>query len=371
MIPVLVPLINPNEPEALLAGLHVVEGQRVAAGKPLCTLETTKSTADLVAEKDGYVMGLRYILGQTVRAGDLFCFLADSLDEALPVTTIQDAHASSIQPTHLPAGLRITDPALELARRHNMDLSLLPIGLLVTEKTVRDMLEAGVPIDNTPPASAFDPQRIIIYGGGGHGKSLIDLLRALRTYHIAGIVDDRLPAGQVILGVPVLGGADALPGIYAQGIHLAVNAVGGIGDVVVRMKVFHVLADAHLVCPCVIHPSAVVEPSARLSAGVQIFPLAYVGSETQIGYGAIVNTGAIVSHDCGLGNYANISPGAMLAGGVQVGDGALVGMGATINLAVRIGARARIGNGATVKADVPEKGMVRAGSVWPLERSNI
>jgi acetyltransferase-like isoleucine patch superfamily enzyme len=40
-------------------------------------------------------------------------------------------------------------------------------------------------------------------------------------------------------------------------------------------------------------------------------------------------------------------------------------MGATINLNVKIGAGARIGNGATVKSDVPEKGIVRAGSIWP------
>jgi sugar O-acyltransferase (sialic acid O-acetyltransferase NeuD family) len=364
-------LINPNEPEALLAGIHIVEGQLVAAGSPLCTLETTKSTAELVADVDGYVKGLRYELGQTVRAGELLCFLAESLDEALPASTPSDGLASTAPSTQVPAGLRITDPALELARQHNLDLSLLPIGPLVTEKTVRAYLAGGAPGEYASPVSAFDPQGIIIYGGGGHGKSLIDLLRALSTYHIAGIVDDGIPAGQVILGVPVLGGVDALPSIHAQGVQLAVNAVGGIGDVAVRIKVFLVLADAHFACPPVIHPSAVVEPSARLSAGVQIFPHAYVGSEAQIGYGAIVNTGAIVSHDCGLGNYANISPGAMLAGGVQVGEGALVGMGATINLAVRIGAGARIGNGATVKADVPERGMVRAGSIWPTERLNV
>ncbi len=79
----------------------------------------------------------------------------------------------------------------------------------------------------------------------------------------------------------------------------------------------------------------------------------------------IINTGAIVSHDCVLGDYTNLSPGAILAGTVQVGSGVLIGMGATINLEARIGAGARIGNGATVKSDVPEMGVVRAGTVWP------
>ena len=52
-VEVTIPLLNPNEPEALLAALHVSEGQQVSTGDPLCTLETTKSTAELQAESDG------------------------------------------------------------------------------------------------------------------------------------------------------------------------------------------------------------------------------------------------------------------------------------------------------------------------------
>ena len=57
--PVPIPLLNPNEPEALIASLAVTEGQQVAAGDLLCTLETTKSTAEVVAESAGFVVGLR------------------------------------------------------------------------------------------------------------------------------------------------------------------------------------------------------------------------------------------------------------------------------------------------------------------------
>ncbi|MBP1702324.1 MAG: hypothetical protein H6Q38_1431, partial [Chloroflexi bacterium] len=72
-----------------------------------------------------------------------------------------------------------------------------------------------------------------------------------------------------------------------------------------------------------------------------------------------------ISHDCQLGDYVNIAPGAILAGEVNIEAGALVGMGVTVNLRVKVGAGARIGNGATVKSDVPEKGIVRAGTIWP------
>lgn len=361
-VPILIPLINPNEPEAWLAALLVNEGQPIAKGDPICTLETTKSTADLQSDADGFVTGLRLAAGQTVRAGDLLGYIASSPDwippqESQPATPPGDLE--------LPAGLRITQPALRLARQHNLQLQDLPKDQLITEPTVRELVAKHAGSDLLPLKSAFDPSAIIVYGGGGHGKSLIDLLRALAIYRIVAVVDDGLPAGSQIMGISLMGGAAALDELHDRGVRLAVNAVGGIGNVAVRINIFHRLAEAGFVCPAVAHPTAWIEPSASVAPGVQIFPHAYVGSETRVGFGAIVNTGAIVSHDCSLGDFTNISPGAMLAGGVQVGNGALVGMGATVNLEVKIGAGARIGNGATVKSDVPPNGIVRAGATWP------
>lgn len=361
--PVLIPLINSNEPEAVVAALHIREGQHVSLGELLCTLETTKSTADLYAEGDGYIIGLRFSEGQPARAGEILCFLAETLDWTPPAEP--RALEEGGQP-HLPEGMRITRPALTLARQSKLDLSRLPLGPLVTKNLVKAMLERSQNSLNLElPESPFDPTAIIVYGGGGHGKSLIDLLRSLGVYRVAGIIDDGLEPGCQIMGVPVLGGQNALPGLAGGGIRQAVNAVGGLGDVTIRIKIFRLLGEAGFTCPAVVHPSAFIEASASLSPGAQVFPLAYVGSEALIGFGSIVNTGAIVSHDCRIGSYVNISPGAMLAGEVSVGDGTLIGMGVTVNLGVKIGATSRLGNGSTVKSDVPAGGIVRAGTIWP------
>jgi len=206
---------------------------------------------------------------------------------------------------------------------------------------------------------------ILVYGGGGHGKAVIDLIRTNSLYHLAGIVDDGIPAGRVIMGLPVLGGAAALPDIFKGGVRLAVNAVGGINNPGVRLRVFENLADAGFACPNLVHPSAWVEPSAILEGGVTVLALSYISSEAHIGFGTVINAGVVVSHDCLVGKCVNLSPGALLAGGVTVGDFAQVGMGATINLNLTIGAGARVSNGATVKADVPAGVIVHAGSLWP------
>jgi acetyltransferase EpsM len=373
-IPVLIPLINPNEPEAQVAAVLVKEGQAVSKGDVLCTLETTKSAADLVAEAAGFVAGLRLNPGDPAQAGEILCYLSESPGWKPTISFPTTPFAEQVPASGaIPAGLRISHKALALAQEQGLDLNLLPRDTFITEKLVQTAIEklqmskeSVLPSLEFPP-SAFDPTAILVYGGGGHGKSLIDLLRALQIYRIVGIIDDGIdPKEQSeIMGVPVLGNAQMLLALYAQGVHLAVNAVGGIGNIAMRIKVFERLGAAAFTCPAVAHPSAVVEPSAVLSAGVQVFPLAYVGSEAHIGYGAIINTGAIVSHDCQVGDYANLSPGAVLAGEVQVGAAALVGMAATVNLRTRIGKNARIGNGATIKSDVPDGGVVRAGTIWP------
>jgi acetyltransferase EpsM len=359
---VFVPLLNPNEPDANVVAVHVTEGQRVSRGDALCTLETTKSVADVLAEKDGYVKGFHVEVGSAVTANQRLCWLAVSADWESPIESLQPQSRTDV----FPESLRITEPARKLAKEIGIDVASLPVGVLITEDTVRKMASmedpGAFPILDGP----FDPHSLVIYGGGGHAKSLIDLIQTLDGYDIVGIIDDGLEPGLEVMEIPVLGGGQILSYLSARGVKLAVNAVGGVGDIMSRVRIFHRIRDMGLSCPTLIHPSAVVEISSNLEEGVQVLPHAYIGSEARIGFGAIINTGAVVSHDCRLGAYANIAPGAMLAGGVIIGEAVLVGMGATINLGVKVDNGARLGNSAVIKDDVPPRAIVRAGSIWPI-----
>jgi sugar O-acyltransferase (sialic acid O-acetyltransferase NeuD family) len=358
---VLIPLLNPNEPEAQVTALHVSEGQKVRKGDTLCTLETTKSSQDVLVEQAGYVVGLLTSVGSKLRAGERLCWLAGSKGWKPP----KPAAAETVEGVELPEGLRITEPALKFARDSEIELTSLPRGPLVT----REMLKRSSPQVGARefkiPKKKYSERSLVVYGGGGHGKTLIELIRAVGDYKLAGVIDDGLEVGSEVMGSVVIGGGEALVALAERGVRMAVNAVGGVGDITSRIAVFERIRKAGLTCPMMMHPSAVVEESARLAEGVQVFSHGYIGSDAQIGFGVIVNTQAVVSHDCHLGDYANIAPGALLAGGVSIGEGTLVGMGVTINLNVTIGPDARVGNSAVVKQDVPGGGMVRAGSIWP------
>lgn len=219
------------------------------------------------------------------------------------------------------------------------------------------------------PKFAFDPTRVIIYGGGGLSKMIIETVRATGAYQIAGIIDDSMPKGSDVIGSPVLGGEEMLPDLYASGVRMAVNSVGGIGDYRVRLSVFERLAAAGFVCPAIVHPTAFIDRSAVLEAGVLVLAQSYVSGNATVGMGSLINNTVVVSHDNVLGICTNLSPGAKLAGDVVLEDFVQIGMNATVNIGVRVGKESLIGNGATIKKDVPAGTRVYAGTLWPKYES--
>jgi sugar O-acyltransferase (sialic acid O-acetyltransferase NeuD family) len=358
---ILVPLLNANEPEARLVHIYVKDGQAIEKGAPLFTLETTKAAADIESPETGFVH-LLTTEGDTVTVGDSLAMITDSLDKPVGILPRGDAPAphEEIPPLGM---LRITKPARSLAKSLGVDLATLPIGQLVTEKDVRQTVSAKERIDFRFPAS--EKPYLVIFGGGGHAKAIMDMIKQLSNYAIAGILDDdELRKGKKILGIPVLGTRVLLPTLIKQGVNLAANGVGGIIDIGVRVKIFELLEGAGFKFPALIHPRSTVEPSATIGEGIQIFANAYVGSEAILHPRCMVNTNAVISHDCDIGSYTHIAPGALLAGHVQVGERTLVGMGVTTIIGVHIGSGVRIGNGAIVLADVPDKMVIQAGRYW-------
>lgn len=365
-IPVPVPLLNANEPEARLVGVHVKDGQRVEKDALLFTIETTKAAADVESPAAGFVRIIAHE-GDTFAVGDMLAFITATADEELEQPAPNSLPVSAAESASVPGSpgaeeLRITKPARALAESLGLDLSTLPRGRLVTEALVRTL--AGQPVARIQLENVSD-KSIIIYGAGGHAKSVMEMVSQMGNFQVMGIIDDNAAlTGTSVLGIPVLGTRDVLLQLVGQGIHLAANGVGGIVDVGVRIKLFELLAGSGFTFPALRHPRATVEPSARISDGVQIFANAYVGSEAILRERCMINTGAVVSHDCEVGAYTHIAPGALLAGHVQVGERALVGMGVTTIIGLKIGAGARIGNGAILLADVPNKAIVPAGKIW-------
>jgi UDP-perosamine 4-acetyltransferase len=195
---------------------------------------------------------------------------------------------------------------------------------------------------------------LVLVGAGGHAKVVIEAVRAAGAFSLAGLIDPHPPAPEV-LGAPVLGGDEVLPRLRAQGVAWAFVALGGNA---LRQRIGARLRAAGFRLATVVHPSAVVMPSARLGEGVVVMARVVVSAEARVDDLAILNTGAVVEHDNLIGAAAHVAPLAALAGNVRVGARALIGVGSAVRPGVAVGEDAVVGAGSAVVADVPAGAVV-------------
>ncbi len=190
---------------------------------------------------------------------------------------------------------------------------------------------------------------VVILGGGGHAKVVIDILEELDRWDVAGCVETASEGGDV-LGYPILGDNAVLPSLFARGIRYAVVAIG---DNHVRRRETLNLQRLGFQLINAVSPAAVVSRRAVLGEGIVILPGAVLNVGVRIGDGVIINTSATIDHDSTIGPFAHIAPGTTLAGGVSVGEGALLGVGVRVIPRISIGSWSVVGAGALVLADIP------------------
>lgn len=186
---------------------------------------------------------------------------------------------------------------------------------------------------------------LVVFGAGGHGKVVAEVLRASGESAV-GFVDERRAAGDRVAGLPVLGNLDWLKS------HPCRVALG-IGDNALRAIAADAVRDAGCSLVIAVHPSAVVAPSASIDEGTVVMPCVVVNPDARVGRAVILNTGCVVEHDCVVEDFAHLSPRVAIAGGCKVGTLVHLGIGVTMLPSRSVGARSVVGGGATVVHDLP------------------
>jgi sugar O-acyltransferase (sialic acid O-acetyltransferase NeuD family) len=185
-----------------------------------------------------------------------------------------------------------------------------------------------------------------VYGAGGHGRVVADILLAGGHSVEAFLDDSSALTGKCILDIPVSSAAAWLAS------HVGARVALAIGDNRARERAAMRVRDHRCKLLTAIHPAAIVSTSAKVSHGVAIMALAVLNAGCEIGEGAIINTNAIVEHDVRIGRYAHLSPRCTIGGGAQIGAYAQIGMGAIVLPLKKVGEKTVVGAGAVVIEEI-------------------
>ena len=176
---------------------------------------------------------------------------------------------------------------------------------------------------------------IILIGGGGHCRSVIDVIELEGKYNIAGIVVNDMPKGVKILGYKVIGSDDDLEALYEQ-YKYAIVTVGQIRSNQIRVKLFGELKEIGYILPVVVSPLAYVSRYAKVGEGTVVMHQALINANVKVGKNCIINTKALLEHDVIVGDNCHISTASVANGGVIVKANSFIGSNSVIREGIEV-----------------------------------
>lgn len=188
----------------------------------------------------------------------------------------------------------------------------------------------------------------ILIGAGGHSATIVEIAahHGLKPH---AYVDPSPSLWAASLGATRMD-EDDLPHAFKHTPHAIIGFVGLLTERLERrLALMERYRNYGAEFPSIIHPSAIVSPSATIEAGVHVLPGAIINAQATLGEGAVINSGAIIEHHAYVGRGCHIAPRASVLGHAKVGATSFIGAGAVV----------------IQNQQVPAGQFVRANSIYP------
>jgi len=189
---------------------------------------------------------------------------------------------------------------------------------------------------------------ILLIGGGGHCRSVIDVIELDGKYKIAGIIDKPETLGQKVLGYEVVGNDADLPELSKR-YKYAFVTIGQIRTAKLREALFLLTKQAGFQIPIIVSPRAYVSKHATIDEGTVVMHDAMINANVKIGKNCIVNSKALIEHDSCVEDNCHISTGAIINGTVHVKKNSFIGSHATTKESIVLEENSFVKAGSVVK----------------------
>lgn len=196
---------------------------------------------------------------------------------------------------------------------------------------------------------------LILIGGGGHCKSVIEVAESA-GYEIKGILDMPDEVGKEVLpGHKVIGTDDEIPQ-YVEECDFIIT-VGFIKNPALRIKLYNKVKAAGGRLATIIASTAHISKYAELGEGTVIMHHAFVNAGAKIGDNCIINTFVNIEHDAEVGNQCHISTGTMVNGECKIGENCFIGSQSVCANCIEIATDIIVGAGSVVRKSIRVKGI--------------
>lgn len=198
-------------------------------------------------------------------------------------------------------------------------------------------------------------QKVIIVGSGGHAAELRDYIRHYNQsspqeqIEVIGFIDDNADThAHYGFEEPFLGG------IKDHEVRTDTAYLMGIANLKYRRSIIEQFTSQGGTFIGLIHPTALVSPSAEIGEGTVISHNASVGPKVKIGKYNMLNSRCTIGHDTVLGDYNFISPKVALSGNTRIGNENMIGTNASTIPGAQIGNNNTIGAGMIVYKNISD-----------------
>lgn len=200
--------------------------------------------------------------------------------------------------------------------------------------------------------------RIALIGSRTLAARLVHVIETTGFGAVVGVFDDFEPRGALRHGKPVLGALAQVPEAYAAGAFDAALMAIGYAHRDLRAEAFARLRAAGIPFATVIHPSALVDPTAAIGAGSVVLANCTIDMNARLGENVFLSSCCFVSHDVAVGDHTYCAPAVALAGETRVGARCFLGIGTITIDGTVVGDGAQSAAGAVLTREVPAGALV-------------
>ena len=342
---------NASDDSFLITEINFEVGSKVEKDDIIFSIESSKADIDVEASSSGYIY-FKVNLNEEVYVGKLFYIISDKKITDYNSYFIEKQEQNNIE------GIIISSKASVLLQKENIDPKKIEKSF-IKEKDVIDYITSqkenknGLSDEILNQLQKVDVKKdILIIGGRGGCKMVIDAIISSKSYNIRGIIDNDIKVGNKVLNCPVIGNDNNLEQLYKLGFRNLVLSFSILNNLKKRQKSIKFYSDLGFNFPNIIHKNSIIEPSVNLGTGNIVLAGAILGSEVKIGDMNYVNTGAIICHESTIKNNNHFAPNSTIAGRVSIGNNNLVGMSVTTYFDLKIGDNNIINNGFNLITDI-------------------